>query len=138
MASNASRYFFLLMVGLVIGAVLTVVALRAIQSRQDPFPGSVMHVMSKHAGLLKQNVEKNRCSTTDALPHLQALRIMGNDLELAFPSLADDQRFAQHASDYRRTLDAALQAPPEDCAAAGATLGDVGGACKACHQDFKG
>ncbi len=32
-ASHASRYFFLFLIGLVMGAVLTVMALRAIQAR---------------------------------------------------------------------------------------------------------
>lgn len=138
MASNASRYFFLFLIGLLVGAVSTVMALRALQARKDPFPDSVMHVMQKQADLLKQNVEQSRCATTDSLPRLHALRVISNDLEIAFPELADDQRFSGHASNLRATLNTAIGMPPADCAALGAASGKVGEACKACHQDFRG
>ena len=127
-ASHASRYFFLFLIGLVIGAVLTVMALRAIQARQDPFPDSVMHVMQKQAGLLKQNGEESRCAVTDTLPRLQSLRAVSNDLELAFPGEAEDARFVGHASQLRAALNAAIATPPADCAALGALTQKIGDA----------
>lgn len=136
--SHASRYLFLFLLGLVMGVVGTVMALRAIEARKDHFHEAIMHVQAWHAGQLKAGIDSNRCTATDALPHLQALRTMANDLEPGFPDLADDERFAGHASQLRATLDAALASPPGDCAALGATLGDIGEACKACHQDFRG
>ena len=72
--SAASRYLFLFLIGLVVGAICTVMAMRALQARQDPFPDSVMQVMQKQAGLLKQNGEESRCAVTDNLPRLQSLR----------------------------------------------------------------
>ncbi|WP_454831225.1 hypothetical protein [Pseudoxanthomonas wuyuanensis] len=138
MASNASRYLFLFLLGLLVGAIATVMAMRALQARQDPFPHSVMNVMDKHAGLLGQKVAQNRCAATDTVPHARALRTMANDLETAFPELADDQRFTTHSSQFRAHLDAALSAPPTDCAAAGALNEQVKESCKACHQDFRG
>ena len=137
MASNASRYFFLFLIGLVIGAMLTVMSLRAIQARQDPFPESAMHVMQKQADLLQQNAKQSRCAVTDTLPRLQSLRAISNDLELAFPGEAEDQRFIDHASKLRATLNVAIGAPPADCASLGATVQKLGEACKACHQDFR-
>ena len=136
--SNASRYLFLLILGLVLGAVATVMALRALEQRKDHFPDALMHVQQWHMGQLKTDMEQNRCNATDVLPHLQALRVSANDLEAAFPDLADDQRFKDHAAKYRAALDAALASPPLDCAGVGSTLKQVGEACKACHQDFKG
>ncbi len=136
--SAASRYFFLFLIGLVVGAICTVMAMRALQARQDPFPHSVMHVMGKHAGQLADKVKENRCAATDTIPHVRTLRAMANDLELAFPGLADDARFKSHTSQFRADLDAALSAPPTDCAAATTLVEKVGADCKACHQDFKG
>jgi hypothetical protein len=138
MASNASRYFFLFLIGLVMGAVLAVMGLRALQARQDPFPDSVMHVMAKHSGLLAKTIDENRCAATDTTPHLRTLRAMTNDLELAFPGLADDQRFRTHASDFRAKLDAGLAMPPTDCASATKINASIKDSCKACHQDFRG
>ena len=136
-SSAAGRYLFLFLLGLVVGAIGAVMALRAWQQRQDPFPASVMHVQDWHMGRLKAAIDQNRCSATDTLPHLQALRTTGNDLEAAFPDLADDQRFKDHAARYRATLDAALASPPLGCAGVGTTLGQIGEACKGCHQDFR-
>ena len=135
--SHASRYLFLFLLGLVVGAIGTVMAMRALDARKDHFPEAIMHVQGWHAGQLKAAIDSNRCTASDALPHLEALRTMANNLEPAFPGLADDQRFADHAAAMRATLDAAIASPPGDCASAGAALGDVGEACKACHQDFR-
>ena len=137
-SSSASRYFFLFLVGLAVGAICTVMALRAIQARQDKFPDSVMQVMAKHSGQLGDKVKQNRCAATDTVPHVRALRTMANDLEMAFPGLADDQRFQTHTSQFRAHLDAALSAPPTDCASADAVAKQLGESCKACHQDFRG
>lgn len=135
---NGSKYLFLLLLGLVIGVVATVMALRAIDARKDHFHESVMHVQQWHVGQLKANVEQNRCGATDTLPHLQTLRVLANDLEPAFPDLRDDQRFIDHSSKLRATLDAALSSPPLNCAGVATTVQNVGEACKACHQDFRG
>ena len=136
-SSAAARYLFVLLLGLVIGAIGTVMAMRALDARKDHFPDSVMHVQEWHMGQLKADIDQYRCNATDTLPHLRALRTTGDDLEAAFPDLADDQRFKDHASKYRGTLDAALASPPLDCAGVGTTLKQVGEACKACHQDFR-
>jgi hypothetical protein len=66
--SAASRYLFLFLIGLVVGAVCTVMAMRALQARQDPFPHAVMHVMAKHSGQLSDKVKQNRCAATDTIP----------------------------------------------------------------------
>lgn len=135
--SHASRYLFLFLLGLVIGIVATVMAIRAIEARKDRFHEGVMHVQQWHLGQLKANFEQNRCGATDTLPHLQALRTMANDLEPAFPDLRDDQRFVQHASQLRAALDGALATPPLNCPGVSASASKINEACKACHQDFR-
>lgn len=136
-SSNASRYLFLFLIGLAIGVVATVMALRAIDARKDPFHESVMHVQQWHVKQLRANVEQNRCGATDTLPHLQTLRWLANDVEPAFPDLRDDPRFVQHASQLRAALDGALATPPLNCPGVAAIAGKVNEACKACHQDFR-
>lgn len=133
----AARYAFLFLLGLVVGVVATVMALRALDARKDHYPESVMQVMSAHVDALRGNFKQNRCSATDTLPHLQALRMMANDIEPAFGDLREDARFAAHASDLRASLDGALSNPPLACAGVEAALKDIGGDCKACHQEFR-
>jgi hypothetical protein len=137
MAGAGARYFFLFLVGLLVGAVGVVMAMRALDARKDHFPESVMQVQQWHMGKLKANIDQNRCNATDTLPHLQALRTMADDIEPAFPDLTDDARFTKAASDLRAAIDQARANPPLNCAGVGAVMKDIGGACKACHQDFR-
>ena len=136
-ASNASRYFFLFLLGLAVGIVGTVMALRALDARKDHYPESVMHVMAAHLDALSGSVKQNRCTATDTLPHLQALRTMANDIEPAFGDLREDQRFAQHAADLRASLDGVLANPPIACAGVETAMQEIGGNCKACHKEFR-
>lgn len=138
MAGTGARYFFLFLVGLVAGAICTVMAMRALDARKDHFPESVMQVQQWHMGQLKANMDHNRCNATDTLPHLQALRTMADDIEPALPDLRDDERFAKAASQLRAALDSARANPPLNCAGVAAAMKDIGAACKACHQDFRG
>ncbi|QIL20473.1 cytochrome c [Thermomonas sp. HDW16] len=135
--SNFGRYLFLLILGLVLGAVATVMALRAIQARKDHFPESLMHVQQWHMGQLKTDMEQHHCNATDVLPHLQALRMTSNDLEAAFPDLRDDQRFTTASTAMRAAMDKSVSNPPLTCEGLGATIKEIGETCKGCHQDFR-
>lgn len=137
MAGTGARYFFLFLIGLLMGVIGTVMAMRALDARKDHFPESLMHVQQWHMGQLKANVEQNRCNATDTLPHLAALRTTADSIEPAFPNLRDDERFAKAASQLRAALDAARANPPLNCAGVGAAMQEIGEACKACHQDFR-
>ena len=139
--SAAGRYLFLFLLGLVLGVVAVVMLLRALDGRktwQDHYPEATMHLLSAHMAQMQDTLKANRCSPTDVLPHLQALRSLGNEFEPAFADLREDQRFVAHARDFRATLDAALASPPLECRSAGDAAGRIGEACKACHQDFRG
>ena len=135
--SNAGRYLFLLILGLVLGVVATVMAMRALEQRKDHFPEALMQVQQWHMGQLKGDMEQNRCNATDVLPHLQALRVSANDLEAAFPDLRDDARFKTAASAMRAAADKAVANPPLTCEGVGAAMKSLGESCKACHQDFR-
>ena len=138
---NGARYLFLLLLGLVVGIVATVMLLRALDARktwEDRYPTAAMHVMNAHMQQLGASVEQNRCAPTDSLPHLQSLRVLANDLDPAFPGLRDDKRFSDHSSQLRATLDGALASPPLNCEGVRAAMKNLGDACKACHQDFRG
>lgn len=139
--SAAGRYLFLFLLGLVIGIVAVVMLMRTLESRktwQDHYPHATMQLMSAHTAQLHQKLEANRCAATDVLPHLQAMRTLGNDLDPAFPDLRDNSRFSGHTGSFRGTLDKALASPPMNCAGLKSTLDDIGRDCKACHTDFRG
>ena len=139
--SNAPRYLFLFLLGLVIGIIGVVMVLRAIEGRktwQDRFPEATMHVLDAHVQQLRAATAANRCNATDVLPHLQTLRMLGNDLEPAFPDLRDDERFRTAAAAMRAAADKAVSAPPLSCQSLAGTMKSLGDSCKACHRDFRG
>ena len=135
--SPAARYLVVFLVGLLAGVVCAVMLLRALQARMDPYPDALMQVMARQSAELQGAAKANRCTPSDSLPRLHALRAVANDVENAFPGLRDDQRFAAAASGLRATLDQALAAPPADCAQLTAAVERVGEGCKACHRDFR-
>ncbi|MBB4125196.1 cytochrome c556 [Xanthomonas translucens] len=136
-ASTASRYLFVLLAGVLIGLVATVMAMRALQARQDPFPRALMQTMDKQLALLQRSRTQNRCSAADLQARVQTLRLLGNDLETAFPDLGDDSRFQQHAGALRATLDAAQAPLPATCAALDQLTRRIDDSCDACHRDFR-
>jgi len=135
--STLRRYLLVLLLGFIAGLIATVMGLRAIQARIDPFPNALMQVMARQQHLLSENHKQNRCTVSDALPRLQSLRALANDMESAFPGLSDDARFQQHASAFRANLDAALASVPDNCVAFEAVVQRSGESCKHCHQDFR-
>lgn len=137
-AGSGPRYLFMLLLGLMLGVMATVMALRAIEARRDHFPRAVMHVQQWHFARLGAGLEHNRCGASDALAHLQALRVVADDVEPAFPGLSDDRRFAGYARQLRVDLDTALASPPDDCPQLTGVVQAIGKSCKGCHQDFRG
>lgn len=136
-SSAFSRYFFVFLLGLVLGAIAVVMIMRALNERRDHFPESVMHVQEWHLKQLGKKAAENHCNATDIIPHLKGLRTMSDDLERAFPGLSDDERFVKQASGIRATLDDALSAPPINCEGVNAVAAKIGESCKGCHQDFR-
>ncbi len=135
--SAAGRYLFLLILGLVLGAIATVMALRALEQRKDHFPEALMQVQGWHMGQLKADLTQNRCNPTDILPHLQALRMTSTDIDAAFGDLREDKRFNLASSSMRATMDKIISSPPLTCEGLGAAMKEINESCKGCHQDFK-
>lgn len=138
--SNFGRYVFLLLLGLLLGAMAVVMLMRTWDGRktsQDRFPEALMNVQLWHVDQLKADMAQNRCNATDVLPHLQALRITANDLEAAFPDLRDDQRFTTASTAMRAAMDKIVSSPPLTCEGVDAAIKQIGETCKGCHQDFR-
>jgi len=137
---TTGRYIFIFLLGFVAGIIILVLAMRALESRktwQDHYPVAVMQLMGAHMAKLGQQSNANRCTPSDVLPHLQALRILGNDLEPAYGELGSIQGFRTHASDFRGQLERILAQPPHNCTLLEQAHGEIGSACKACHQEFR-
>src|SRR3546814_4993767 len=113
--SAASRYLFVFLVGLVIGAVALVMIMRTVEARktwQEHYPHAAMHLFAAHMAQLKASTEANTCGATDTLPHPQALRTVATDLEPALRELDADTHLAKHASHHRTVTQPTREAPP--------------------------
>lgn len=130
------RSIVLVLIGLFVGFAATLIGMNALR-KGTAYPNGVMAVMGAQMGALDQSLKGNRCAATDLTPRLQTLRFVANDIEAAFGETTDDAKFAEHAGKLRASLDAALEAPPADCTAAGVALSRIGESCKGCHTDFK-
>lgn len=132
------RMLGMLLLGIVIGALGTVMAINAL--RQGIAPGkAAMALTAHHSGQLRRMGESGSCDAAAIAMHLRQLRALGNELEGAFlPTGGDDDLFRRHAANYREVLDRTLAAPPLQCEPLTAAMRQVGAECKACHQDFRG
>lgn len=131
------RSVVLLILGLVVGAMLTVIALNSMK-KGTAYPNGVMAVMSAQMGQLDGRIKAKACGAADLEANLGTLVALGNDLEPAFLPTPDDEAFSTYAADYRAAVDAALASAPADCEAAAKSLNAISATCKACHQQFKG
>lgn len=129
-----ARSALLILLGLAIGILGTVFAMKALAKR-NPLPQAVMTVMGHHMGALGQAVKTRQCDAAQANEHLLRLQSTASDLAVAFPGAEQD--FLDHAGRLRTALQGAVQAHPTDCAALATAIKPVGEACESCHQQYR-
>ena len=130
------RSLILLVVGLLVGALCTVIAINAL-NRGTAYPNAVMALMGQQMKAIDKSIKQSRCASTDLTPRLQTLRFVANDIEPAFADMQDEVQFGRYAADLRSAADAALMTPPASCASASAALSKLDKACDSCHRDYK-
>ncbi len=129
------RYVVVLLVGALIGAMLTMVSLNALQ-QASAVPNGVMTMMQYHMNAVRADIVAERCSEAES--HFRTMRGLAGDIEPVFlPTGGDDVLFARYAGQLRNRMDEALRTPATECRALTEQLGRVGDGCKACHRDFK-
>lgn len=126
-----------LVIGLLMGALLTVIAVNSLR-KGTAYPNGVMAVMSAQMGHMDTQVKAKACTAADLEAHITTLVALGNDLEPAFLPTADDAAFSRYASDYRLAVEGAAAASLADCEQASKALNEISATCKSCHQQFKG
>lgn len=131
------RAVAMLVVGVLVGALGAVTAVGAMK-KNVPFDKASMTLMRHHFGALKKMPEAKQCDARVVERHLQGLQGIASEFDVFLPTGGDDASFQGHAGKFVTALDAALAAPPADCAALTATITSLGGACKGCHDEFRG
>lgn len=138
--SAASRYAVVFVIGLITGLFALLVILRVVESRQTwdtHYPRALMHLYQAQLAQLHGDLAAGTCTPARALPRLETMRALSNDLESAFPDLRDHRRFVAHSDQLRDAIDIAVVSPPDTCAALEMRLHDVERSCIECHRDFR-
>lgn len=131
------RAVVMLGVGIVVGALGAVTAVGAM--KQDvPYSRASMTLIRHHFNPLRKMVETGRCDAPEARRHLLGLQALSADFHGFLPTGGDDQAFLAHGERFQAAVAAALAADPATCAALDQANQSLGGACKACHDEFRG
>lgn len=131
------QFLIVLLVGLIMGAVCTSIAIEALRKGTE-FSRGVMAVQAAHAMALNKLAKDNRCSAPEIQKELLPMRIIAADIEPAFKSLAEqDQQFVRYAADLRRVLDLQLAKGIDNCADLAAGISSIKQSCDNCHRDYK-
>jgi cytochrome c556 len=131
---KAMRAAFLIVLGLAIGIIGTVFAMRAINER-NPLPHAVMVTMSLHRHQLQQAIKGQHCDATANVDQLQHMQMIAGDIPTAFPDAP--QPFLDLAGHLRTALQTAAQLAPADCPALAAALKPVDQVCSECHHQYR-
>lgn len=129
-----ARAALLIVLGLLIGILGTVFAMKALHQR-DPFPQAAMSVMAHHMGALSHSVRAQRCDATQSREHLLRLQSTATDIPAAFAGA--EPHFMDAANKLRGAIQAAVQASPADCAGLAAAIKPIGAACESCHEQYR-
>ncbi len=129
------RYVVVLLIGALIGSMVTMSALNSLRQASAVTDG-IMAVMQYQLNLVRTDIGAGRCNA--ATPHFQTLLGVADAIEPVFlPTGGDDVLFKRYAEQLRNRVDEALKTEAKDCRGLTEQLGRVGDGCKACHRDFR-
>ena len=89
--SHATRYVFVLVLGVLLGLVCTVMVARTLQARRDPVPDSLMQIMDHQLRALP-GPSGSSCEPARQRARLQTLQLLATDLELSLIHISEPTR----------------------------------------------
>ncbi len=129
------RYLVCLIVGALIGTLLTMSVVGALQ-RHNVWPRALMNVMQHELRDARDAVQRPDCSATVLHPARTRLQLLADDVErAALAPGVKDRVFSQYANDLRERL--AQWDTDAACARQSAALTTVANACDSCHRDYR-
>ncbi|WP_395793648.1 hypothetical protein [Aquimonas sp.] len=132
------RALLLLVVGLLIGSLLTATALNLLSMGKGPRAHAAMMVTLQYQlGGAREAVETG-CKEGTGARQLLVMRTLADDLEPLFIERGyDAELFARHSQQFRARLDTAMALDDSvSCSVRQAEIGKVRDTCQACHRDF--
>lgn len=127
------RHAVTLIVGLLVGVILSITAMRVLDSRKDAYPEALMNVI-KHE-LIAANKAATQPACNDNANALDKLILLSNDIITAMPDEGTPDRvFHQYIDNLHGKVLAASQS---DCTQRKQALTEVKHACDDCHRDYR-
>ena len=135
-AEIAMRSLILLVLGIAIGAIAAL-QVGTVWRQRDAYPRGVMAVMQHHLGALHQEIVGNQCPLAQNALHLDWLQRMAGVIPDALPQYGHDghfQNFVHRLQGEIRTTQSPL---PTGCRTLEPRIRAIGGACEACHAEYR-
>lgn len=130
------RVVIALLVGLMMGALGTSVALNALR-QAHALPRGLMVLINHHQRAVKAELAAADCSSDDLGRHFTLLNTLSSDIVAVFAA-EDDAVFTRYAKGLRdATQAAAIAAPGATCAALANVATRINDTCNACHRDYR-
>ena len=135
-AEVAVRSLILFVLGIAIGAIAAF-QVGSVWRQRDAYPRGVMAVMQHHLGALHQEVVGNQCTIVQSALHLDWLQRMAGAIPGAFPQYGHDEHFQNFVHRLQGEIRTTQSPPPGECAALEPRIRAIGGACEACHAEYR-
>ncbi len=127
------RHVVTLIIGLLVGVILSITAMRTLNARKDAYPEALMNVMKHELIAANQAATKPACN--ENANALDKLTLLSNDIITAMPDEGTPDRvFHQYITNLH---DKVLAAGQSDCAQRKEALTEVKHACDDCHRDYR-
>jgi hypothetical protein len=126
------------MIGLISGALLGAMGYRTVR-QWYLHPEAVMTLLQTNLAGLKGQQEAGQCVGQPLALRLFRLEAVSSEIVDAFLAPgAEDERFADLARKLEATVARLRMNPPTDCAGLERARAEIGQACKACHDLYRG
>jgi len=129
------RYLFCLSLGLMLGAIVSLMGMRTLQQR-NAYPRSLMVMMQYELHHARDAARLTPCNSESVATAVSNLRLLAMRIESAFPTQANnDKIFSRYTQDLLAELGAIDHS--SSCSSQVDTLTQISNACEACHRDYR-
>ena len=130
------RSLILLLLGIAIGAI-TAFQVGTVWRQRDAYPRGVMAVMQHHLGALHQEIVVGQCPLAQSTLHLDWLQRMAGAIPGALPQYGHDEHFQNFVHRLQGEIRDTQSPPVDTCKALEPRIRTIGGACEACHVEYR-
>lgn len=135
-AEIAMRSLILLVLGIAIGAIAAF-QVGTVWRQRDAYPRGVMAVMQHHLGALHQELVTNQCPPARSALQLDWLQRMAGAIPNALPQYGHDAHFQNFVHRLQGEIHHTQSPLPGACKALEPRIRAIGGACEACHVEYR-